>query len=138
MVNVFGNTDFQKKRKKEAPQVFPRRFRLLDSCVDQLTELFDLRNSLYNNRTNRCICKENLTGRCHNFLDCSLRHTVPPIPYVFEVLACWDHTSLVRMDLFGSSILLFTCLPFLFYFNQIVYRFVFAKYGYNNSLKTVF
>ena len=59
-------------------------------------------------------------------------------PYVFEVLACWDHTSLVRMDLFGSSILLFTCLPFLFYFNQIVYRFVFAKYGYNNSLKTVF
>ena len=63
---------------------------------------------------------------------------VPSIPYVFEVLACWDHTSLVRMDSFGSSILLFTCLPFLFYFNKILYRFVFAKYGYNNSLKTIF
>ena len=128
---------FKKREKKEAPQVFPRRFMLPNSCVDQLCELFDLGNSFNNHRTNSRIRQQHLTCCTQDFFHCSLRHSTLH-PYVFEVLACWDHTSLVRMDLFGSSILLFTCLSFLFYFNQIVYRFVFAKYGYNNSLKTVF
>lgn len=135
MVNVFGNTDFQKRQKKKRRRFFPRRFRLTASLFDQLGELFDLSDTFNNHRTNCGINKQHFTS-CLNYF-CKSRHSTLH-PYVFEVLACWDHTSLVRMDLFGSSILLFTCLPFLFYFNQIVYRFVFDKYGYNNSLKTIF
>ena len=137
MVNVFGNTDFQKKeKKKEASQVFPRRFGLpasLFSIFHPCNEFPNVDDIADNHGSYRSRCQNNLPEKFERN-----SHTVPPIPYVFEVLACWDHTSLVRMDLFGSSILLFTCLPFLFYFNQIVYRFVFDKYGYNNSLKTVF
>ena len=135
MVNVFGNTDFQKREKKKR-----RRFshdasgcwHYLSASSTHAMSFLMLMISPITMAPTAVEARTTFPRSLKEIVICTLH------PYVFEVLACWDHTSLVRMDSFGSSILLFTCLPFLFYFNQIVYRFVFAKYGYNNSLKTVF
>ena len=89
MVNVFGNTDFQKREKKEAPQVFPRRFRLATlffTIFHPCNEFPNVDNITNYHSTDCRRCQNNFPNKLNRNRHSTLH------PYVFEVLACWDHT----------------------------------------------